>query len=87
MIHKKGDTSLHENFRPITLEPVSLKIFTSLFRNRVFTYLINNQHIENHYQKGFMLGMSGAFEILGNNWRNKRYFNRKNIPRTRFRTT
>ena len=50
LIHKKGDPSLPENFRPITLELVSLKIFTSLLQNRVFTYLINNQCIESHYQ-------------------------------------
>ena len=36
------------------LEPVSLKIFTPLLRNRVFTYLINNQFIESHHRKGFM---------------------------------
>ena len=64
LIHKKDDPSLPENFRPITLEPVSLKIFTSLLRNRVFTYLINNQYIESHYQKGFMPGMSGTFEHI-----------------------
>ena len=64
LIHKKGDPSLPENFRPITLEPVSLKIFTSLLRNRVFTYLINNQYIESHYQKGFMPGMSGTIEHI-----------------------
>ena len=87
LIYKKGDPNLPENFRPITLEPVSLKTFTSLLRNRVFTYLINNQHIERHYQKGFMPGMSGAFEHLSNNWHNKRYFNRQNIPRTMFRTS
>ena len=42
LIHEKGETGLPENFRPITLEPLSLEIFTSLLRNRVFTYLINN---------------------------------------------
>ena len=62
LIHTKGDASLLENFRPITLEPVGLKVFTSLLRNRVFTYLIINQYIESHYQKGFMPGMSGTFE-------------------------
>ena len=40
------------------LEPGCLKIFTSLLRNRVFMYLINNQFIESHHQKGFMPGMS-----------------------------
>ena len=64
LIHKKGDPSLPENFKPITLEPVNLKIFTSLLRNRVFTYLINNQYIESHYPKGFMPGMSGTFEHI-----------------------
>ena len=64
LIHKKGDPSLSENFRPITLGLVSLKIFTPLLRNRVFTYLINNQYIESHYQKGFMPGMSGTFEHI-----------------------
>ena len=34
LIHKKGDASLPENFWPITLEPVSLKVFTSLLWNR-----------------------------------------------------
>ena len=62
LIYKKGDHSLPENFRPVTFEHVSLKIFTSLLRNRVFTNLINNQFIESHYQKGFMPSISGKFE-------------------------
>ena len=51
----------------LVLKPVSLKIFTLLLRNRVFTYLINNQYIEIHYQKGFMPGMSGTFEHIAQN--------------------
>ena len=51
LIHKKDDPSSPENFRSVTLEPVSLKIFTSLLQNRVFTYLVNNQYIKSHYQK------------------------------------
>ena len=64
LILKKGDPSLPENFRPITMEPVSLKIFMSLVWNIVSMYLINNQYIENDYQKGFMPGMSGAFDHI-----------------------
>ena len=63
-IHKKGYPSLPENFKPITLELVSLKICRSLLRNRVFKYLINNQFIESHHQKGFMPGMRGTFEHI-----------------------
>ena len=53
-----------ENFKPITLEPVSFKICTSLLRNRVFTYLINNQFIESLHKKGFIPGMRGTFEHI-----------------------
>ena len=61
LIHKKGDPIL---LRPITLEPVSLKILTSFLTIRVFAYLINNQYTESHYQKGFMSGMSGTLEHI-----------------------
>ena len=47
-----------------SLEPVCLKIFTSLLLNRVFTYLINNQFIESHHQKDFIPGMGGSFEHI-----------------------
>ena len=59
MIHQNGDPSLYKNFRLGSLE-----IFTSLLPNRAFTYLINNQYIESHYQKGFMPGMNGTFEHI-----------------------
>ena len=71
LIHAKGDPSLLENFRPITLEPVGLKIFTSLLGNRVFTYLIINQYIESHYQKGFMPGMK--WDIWAESWKEPHY--------------
>ena len=76
LIHNKGDPSLPGNFKPITLEPVSLKVLTSLLRNRVFAYLIHfspvshfytpwkRQFIKSHHQKGFMLGKSGTFEHI-----------------------
>ena len=39
-------------------------MFTSLLRNRVFTFLINNKYIESYYQKDFMPGMSGILEHI-----------------------
>ena len=39
LIYKKRDKSDPSNFRPITLEPVMLKIFTLLIRDRVFEFL------------------------------------------------
>ena len=64
LIYKKGDESLPENFRPITLEPITLKIFTSIIRDQIYEFLLKNHYIETHYQKGFTPGMSGTFEHI-----------------------
>ena len=66
LIHKKGETSDPSNFRPITLESVALKIFTSLIRDRMYTFLIKNEYIESNIHKGFVPGMSGTYEHLAN---------------------
>ena len=62
MIHKKGVAEDPVNFRPIASEPVSSKVMTSLIRNRVFTFLIENKFIESDIQKGFWCDISGIVE-------------------------
>ena len=62
LIHKKGDSDKPENFRPITLEPVLLKVFTSLLRNRIYGFLQENNYIECQFQKGFTQRLSGTLE-------------------------
>ena len=64
LIYKKGEANLPENFRPITLEPITLKIFTSIIRNQIFDFLLKNNYIETYYQKGFTPKMSGTFEHI-----------------------
>ena len=64
LIYKKDDPRLPENFRPITLEPTTLKIFTSIIRDQIYEFLLKNKYIECHYQKGFTPGMSGTFEHI-----------------------
>lgn len=64
LIHKKGDPNDPANFRPITLLPVTLKIFTSLTRDKIFEFLSKNKYVETHYQKGFSPGISGTFEHI-----------------------
>ena len=64
LIYKKGETEDPENFRPITLECVCLKVFTTILRNKIGSYLRENGYIESHIQKGFVEGMSGTFEHL-----------------------
>ena len=62
LIHKKDDPNLPENFRPITLQSVPLKVFTSSLRNAMFSYLLANNFIEHNIQKGFTAHISGTFE-------------------------
>ena len=50
----KGDsTSDPGNFRPITLQPVISKIFTTIIKNRIYDYLPQNNFIDQSTQKGF----------------------------------
>ena len=62
LIYKKGSTDNPGNFRPITLEIVTLKISTSALRNKVCQFLSSNNYIETNIQKGFVNGISGTFE-------------------------
>ena len=62
LIHKKGENSDPSNFRPITLQPVFAKVYSSLIRNRLYTFLIQNKYIESNIQKGFWEGVSGTVE-------------------------
>ena len=46
LVHKKGDSSEPGNFRPITLESVPSKIFTSCVRDSLFSFLSSNNYLE-----------------------------------------
>ena len=62
LIYKSDDPSDPKNFRPITLENVFLKVYTSFIRNRIFEYLKANDYIECRVQKGFIPKISGTIE-------------------------
>ena len=64
LIFKHGENASPENFRPITLEPVCLKVMTSLVRNRIYSFLVANGHAESSIQKGFTPEMSGTLEHI-----------------------
>ena len=61
-IYKKGNTDIPANFRPITLESVPLKIFTSCLHNAMYSFLVTNNSIDHNIQKGFTPNMSGTLE-------------------------
>ena len=62
LIYKNGDTSIPSNFRPITLESIPLKVFTSCLRNAMYSFLMANNFIEHNIQKRFTPNLSGTLE-------------------------
>ncbi|CAB4027255.1 Hypothetical predicted protein [Paramuricea clavata] len=60
LIHKKGNNNDPSNFRPITLESIPLKVFTSCLRNAVYSFLASNNFVEHNIQKGFTPNLSGT---------------------------
>ena len=62
LIHKKGSTDNPDNFRPFTLETVTLKNLTPALRNKVRQPLSSNIYIETNIQKGFVHGILSTFE-------------------------
>ena len=62
LIHKKGNTNDTSNFRPITLQSIPLKVFTSCLRNAMYSFLVSNNLIEQSIQKGFTPNLCGTLE-------------------------
>ena len=62
LAHKKGDPKDPANFRPITLESIPLKVFTSALRNSIFDFLRLNSFVEHEIQKCFMPKLSWTLE-------------------------
>ena len=59
---QKGNNDDPANFRPITMESVPLKVFTSYLRESVFSFLNQNEFIEAEIQKGFTPKVAGWLE-------------------------
>ena len=62
LIHKKDSTDDLSNFRPITLQSIPLKVFTSALSNKLFLFLMKNNYTETSFQRGFTSGMPRLFE-------------------------
>ncbi len=62
LLYKKGDPAKVENFRPITLQSVPYKIYSSFIRNRLQAFLDVNKYHNNNIQKGFAHGQDGVLE-------------------------
>ena len=62
LVHKKGNNDDTANFRPITLESVPLKVFTSCLSDSVFSFLNQNEFIKAEIQKGFTPNVAGVLE-------------------------
>ena len=54
-IHKKGDKQILKNYRPISLLPITGKIFERLLYDRMFEFFTENNLISDN-QSGFKPG-------------------------------
>ena len=62
-LNKKGDKQLVKNYRPISLLPITGKIFERLICNRMFEFFIRNDLISQN-QSGFRPGHSCINQLL-----------------------
>ena len=62
LMYKKGETDNPASFRPITLESISLKVFTSCLCKKTFQFLVENNYIEQKIQKRFTPKLSETLE-------------------------
>jgi hypothetical protein len=62
LIFKKDSPHDPSNFRPITLQPVFRMVFTSIIRNRIYSFLTDNKYIETKIQNCFWKEVSGTIE-------------------------
>ena len=62
LVYEKGDPSDTANFRPITLQPVLYKIFSTIFRNRLQKFIDSNGYLNSSIQKVFLAGCDGVLE-------------------------
>ena len=50
------------NFRPIALTPTISKLFTSIFKDRLQTYMTANEYLDSNIQKAFLPATPGCIE-------------------------
>jgi len=62
LIYKKGGTDDPSNFRPITLQPVWYKIFSSIYASKLQAFVKFNNFLDGNRQKGFCSGVDGVTE-------------------------
>ena len=55
---------INNDFRPIALKLIMLKVMTSCICNCLYSFLIENGSINRGTQKSFMIGISGTLEHL-----------------------
>ena len=62
-VHKKGKKCLVDNYRPISLTSIVVKLFESIVRDRLMQYFLTN-HLFSDKQFGFIKGRSTTLQLL-----------------------
>ena len=64
LVHKKGTSDDPASFRPITLESVPLKVFTSCLRDSMFPFLVKINSLIWKFKKGLLQKSQGHSSTL-----------------------
>ena len=64
LVHKKGTSDDPANFRPITLDSVPLKVFTSCLRDSMFPFLVKINSLIRKFKKGLLQKSQGHSSTL-----------------------
>ena len=62
-LHKKGDKSKVENYRPVALTSICCKILESIIKDHIISYFLQNNLLAQN-QFGFLLSRSTALQLL-----------------------
>ena len=62
-IYKKGDQTLAEHYRPISILPSSLILFEKILSNHLI-YFLRDINLNNYNQYGFLSGKSTDLQLL-----------------------
>ena len=68
-IHKKGNTTLAMNYRPVSITSIVCRVMETIIRDQITSFLVKNKLLSS-FQFGFLKGRSTTLQLLNvlNDW-------------------
>ena len=68
LLAKSEDTSHPKLMRPISILNAEGRLFWTVFQLRMSKFMLSNNYIQTHVQKGFIEGIAGCIEYTTAQW-------------------